>query len=170
MSGRERAKQVCDCGCGREVYHNQLVVVAIDTAIDETLRVSKTTKRFWVTRFCKVPFEEELGMMVLLEQLLRAWTPAPRSRWWLVNAWLNPFYPWPQNLYRWWRRVHAARRVMRLQHAIWERNKGFEYARARAMQSAILFGTPRFLQGFLARRFMGRLKRIEERHDAVPEL
>jgi hypothetical protein len=71
-------------------------------------------------------------MMVLLEQLIRAWTPDPRSRWWLVNAWLNPLYPWPKNLYRWWRRIGACRRVMRLQHAIYERNKGFAYARARA--------------------------------------
>jgi hypothetical protein len=161
MSRRGRLKRTCDCGCGRRVYQNKLVQVTVDQAIDQTLRVSKTTKRFFVTADCAEPFEEELGMMVLLEQLIRAWTPDPRSRWWLVNAWLNPLYPWPKNIYRWWRRVGAARRVMRLQHAIYERNKGFAYARARALQSAIMFGAPRFVQGFLARRLTGRLKKIE---------
>jgi hypothetical protein len=161
VSKREREQRLCDCGCGQKVYLNQLVRVTVDEAIDHTLRVSKTKSRFWVTRKCKEPFEEELGMMILLEQLVSAWTPPPRSRWWLVSFWMNPSRPWV-DLYRWWRRIGASRRVMQLQHVIWERNKGFAYARARAMQSAILFASPRFVQGFLARRFMGRLKRIEE--------
>jgi hypothetical protein len=137
-----------------------MVEVSIDRAIDHTLRVSKTEKRFWVARECKEPFEEELGMLYLLEQLSRAWVPEPRGRWWLINFWLNPIRPW-ELLWRYWRRVGAARRVMRLQHAIYERNKGFAYARARAIQSAVMFACPRFLQGFLARRLTGRLQKIE---------
>jgi hypothetical protein len=161
MSKREREQRRCDCGCGRVVYINQLVRVTVDEALDHTLRATKTKSRFWVTRQCKEPFQEELGLMVLLEQLVSAWTPRPRSRWWLVDFWMNPSRPWT-DLYRWWRRIGASRRVLRIQHCIWERNKGFAYARARAMQSAILFASPRFLQGFLARRFTRRLKRIEE--------
>lgn len=162
MSRRGRVKRKCDCGCNQYFYANQLVQVTVDQAIDHTLRVSKTTQRFFVGRNCKEPFEEELGLMILLEQLIRAWTPEPRSRWYLINFWLNPFYPWPKALYRWWRRVGAARRLMRVQHAIWERNRGFEYARARALQSATMFGAPRFIQGYLARRYKGRLQKIEE--------
>lgn len=136
-------------------------MVGVEAAVDETLRQTKTKRRFWVTRPCKKPFEEELGMMVLLEQLVTAWTPPRRSKWWLVRYWLNPSAPY-SDFYRWWRRVGGARRVMLLQHAIHERNRGFEYARARAIQSSILFASPRWLQSFLAHRFMLRLRRIEE--------
>jgi hypothetical protein len=159
-----RALRACDCGCGRKVYTNQLVEVTIESALDMTLRRTATTRRFWVTRACKEAYEEELGMMVLLQQLAEAWTPRRRTRWWLVRFWFNPATPY-EDFYRWIRRVGAAKRVMMLQHAIHERNRGFEYARARAIQSAILFAVPqwpRFFQSFLARRFTVRLKRIEE--------
>lgn len=160
-------KQRCDCGCYREQYHSQLVVVTIEQAIDPSLRQTSTSQRFWVLRECKEKFEEELGMMVLLNQLVRAWPPPPKTRWWLINAWLNPLYPWPTRLRSWWRRVGAAKKVMQLQHAIYERpnkirfgeKEGFERTRQKAMQSAILFGAPRFLQGFLANRFLIRAKR-----------
>lgn len=162
MSRRERTVRACQCGCGREVYANRLTEVTIDQALDKTLRISRTRKRFWVTRECKEAFEEELGMLHLLEQLARAWAPVPRSQWWLINFWLNPLYPWPRVFWSYCRRIRAGRRVMQLQHAIYERNKGFQYARARAIQSLIMFASPRFLQNFLARRFIGRLKRIED--------
>lgn len=159
---RERMKVVCDCGCGREVYHNQLVEVTVETPVDETLRQAKTKKRFWVTPACQQPYQEELAMMHALMVITMKCAPQPRTRWWLVNAWLNPFYPWPRILYRWWLRVGASVRVMKLQHAIYERTKGFEYARERAMQSAILCACPRFMQGFLAKRYTIKAKRKQE--------
>jgi hypothetical protein len=57
----------------------------MEQAIDPSCRVTKSAKRFRVTRPCKEPFEDELGLMYLLEQLARAWVPEPRSRWWLVS-------------------------------------------------------------------------------------
>lgn len=168
-------KVACDCQCGRMAYHSQLVEVAIEQAIDISLRQAKTTKRFWVLRDCKEAFEEELGLMVLLNQLVRAYPPAAQTRWWLVNAWLNPFYPWPWLLRSWWRRVGAARKIMQIQHGIYVRPKqillgpraGFEWAHRHAMQSAILFGCPRFLQGFLAKRFLIRAKRRKAKEDGA---
>lgn len=174
MSGpiSRKALQACDCGCGRKVYQSQLVQVSIETALDMTLRQTTTSRRFWVTRACKEAYEEELGMMVLLQQLAEAWTPRRRTRWWLVRFWLNPVTPY-EDFYRWIRRVGAAKRVMLLQHAIHERNRGFEYARARAIQSAIMFAVPqwpRWFQGFIARRFMLRLRRIEETRQKALEV
>jgi hypothetical protein len=167
VSKRERMKQVCDCGCKREVYHNQLVEVTVDRSIDETLRQAQTTKRFWVTRACKVPFEEELRLMMLLQILVEAYPPPAQTRWWLINAWLNPLYPWPRVLAVWWKRVGAARKVVRFQHAIHERNRGFEYAHTRAMQSGVLFACPRFMQGFMARKFLAKAKRQQAQEDAT---
>lgn len=155
MSGR--MKQLCDCGCGREVYHNQLKEIKVEEAIDETLRQSQTKARFWVTPQCVAPYTEELKLMTCLQIIVQAHPPSMQTRYWLINAWLNPFYPWPRILRSWWRRVGGALRVMKLQHAIWERTKGFDYARTRAKQSAVLFGAPRFMQGFLARRYTKRL-------------
>jgi hypothetical protein len=152
----------CDCGCGKEVFNNQLVEVKIEQAIDRSLRKTVTSKRFWVTRECKEPFEQELAMKLLLQQLVEAWTPPARTRYYLINFWLNPARP-PLVLRNWIRRMIAARKVMRLQHEIHERLHGFEYAKVRATNSSILFGAPRFMQGFLARRFTHRLQKAMER-------
>jgi hypothetical protein len=157
----DRMKVICDCGCGGMAYHSQMVVVEAEQAIDKSLRRTTTSKRFWVLRDCKEPFEEELAMTILLRQLATAWVPKPQKKLWLINAWLNPLYPWPLHLFNFIRRVNAARKVMRLQHAVWERTRGFEYARTRAMNSALLFGAPRFMQGFLARRLTRRLAKAE---------
>jgi hypothetical protein len=158
---KERMKVVCDCGCGREVYHNQLVQVIVETPVDETLRQAKTRQRFWVTRECEQPYKEELILMHKLMEITVHYAPRPRTRYWLINAWLNPFYPWPRHLRNWWRRVGGAVRVMKLQHAIYERTRGFDYARERALQSAVLCGCPRFMQGFLAKRYMLKAKKKE---------
>lgn len=97
--------------------------------------------------------------MTALQVIVNTYPPAPQLKWWLINAWLNPFYPWPRNLLLWWRRVGAAIKVMRLQHAIHERVHGFEFARIKATRSAILFGAPRFMQGLLARWFKPGMER-----------
>jgi hypothetical protein len=158
----ERMKVACDCGCGRKAYHNQMVIVEAEQAVDREMRKAGMTKRFWVLRECREAFEEELALTVMLQKLVTVWAPPARGRWALVNAWLNPFYPWPRLLYNWIRRVNAARNVMRMQQAVWERTRGFDYAKVHATNSAILFGAPRFMQGFLAKRFSKRLAKAEQ--------
>jgi hypothetical protein len=154
-----RRKQLlkCECGCGREAYYNQMTEVVVEEAIDESLRQAKTKKRFLVTRGCKKPFEEELGMMTCLQLIVNRWSPKPKTLAQRLNV--------PRTFVQWWQRVGGALKIMRLQHAIYERTKGFEYARIRATQSAILFGCPRFLQGVLARRFLAAAKRKEAARD-----
>lgn len=162
-----RAKeQACDCLCGRTAFHSQLKEVAIEQAIDPSLRQTATAQRFWVHPLCEKDFLDELGGMVLINQLVRAWTPPTRTRYWLIRFWFIPSHPW-SDLYRWWRRIGASVKVLRLQHAIYERPykirygeiEGFARVRRKAMQSAILFGCPRFMQGFLYNRLMLRAKR-----------
>jgi hypothetical protein len=156
-----KGKVACECGCGVEVFQNQLTMVKVERAVDETLR--QTTRRtFYVRRECKEAFEEELQCMALLALIVTKYPPPGRTRYWLVNAWLNPFWPWPRLLRAWWRRVGASLQVMRLQHAIFVRTRGFDYARIRARQSAILFGVPRFMQGFLSKRFTRKLIKAEK--------
>lgn len=170
-----RGKEVpCACGCGRLAFHSQLKQVTIEQATDITLRQTKTSKRFWVHRLCEEPFTEELGLMVLLEQLVRAYLPTPRSRWWLANFWLNPSRPY-QLLRSWWRRVGAARKVMQIQHGIYVRPKkillgekaGFEWTKRHATQSAILFGCPRFLQNWLNLQMVRRANKRKAKEDAA---
>jgi hypothetical protein len=167
---RERMKVVCDCGCGQVAYHSQLTQVIIETPVDETLRQAKTRKRFWVLRGCREAYEEELALMRSLMMITIHFAPKPPVRWGLVNAWLNPFYPWPRLLHAWWRRIGGAIKVMRIQHAIYIRpyqlrygpKEGFQRAHDRALQSAILCGCPRFMQGFLAKRYMLKAKKKEK--------
>jgi hypothetical protein len=140
-----------------------MVVVEIEQAIDNDLRKTGTKKMFWVLPKCRKQFEIELALTILVQKTAQAWAPPARGKWWLVNAWLNPYYPWPRLLYNWIRRISVARQIMRMQHAIWERTRGFEYAKIHATNSAILFGAPRFMQGFLARRMMQRLKAAKEK-------
>jgi hypothetical protein len=169
----DRMKVVCDCGCGGKAYHSQMVTIETEQAIDKDLRKTGTTKRFWVLPKCREPFERELALTVMVQTMSKAWAPPPVTRWWLLNAWFNPLYPWPKHLINWIRRLNAARQVMKMQHAIWERTRGFEYAKVHATNSAILFGAPRFMQGFLARRFTKRLRAAKEKSaggkDAVPQ-
>lgn len=154
MSGK---KLVCECNCGRSAYFNKMVEVVVERAIDHTLRQTQTAKRFLVLKQCKEPFEEELAMKFMLQQIAQAWQrKLPLSPW----RWVNPFHPMLLFV-NWIRRINAARRVMRLQHAIFERTLGFSYARKRAVNSAVLFGAPRWMQGFLARRFS---KGLDESH------
>lgn len=145
-------KMVCMCGCGGKAYHSQMVTVEVEQAIDHDIRKTGTTKRFWVLPKCRKPFEEELALTIILQKLVKAWAPKP-LKWWQVTH-------WPLCLANWIRRIAMARRVMRLQYGIWARTKGFEYARMHATNSALLFGAPRFMQGWLARRF-GRKMRKE---------
>ena len=144
-----RVLQQCDCGCGGEAYHSQMVTIEVEQAIDKSLRTAGTTRRFWVLRQCKKPYEEELACSLLLQRLVTVWTPRQKTLLQKLNFLLT--------FYNWLTRIVVARQVLRLQHAIFERNYGFEYARTRATNSAILFAAPRFMQGFLARRFTRRL-------------
>lgn len=167
MSSSKQVK--CDCGCGRMAYHSQLTMVTREHPVDDSLRQTATSRRFWVTRQCKKPFEEELVMMEGLNNLVKLYPPPARTRYWLINAWLNPFYPWPRLFRSWCRRVKQARKVMQLQHAIFERPKGFEYAHDRALKSALLFGCPGFMQNWLMKRFIAQAEK--EKEDATsPEL
>lgn len=171
---RERTRAKCQCGCERLAYQNELVEVTIERATDKTLRQSKRVQRFEVLRACKESFEEELAMMYSLQVILEHWTPPARGDYWLIYFWLNPFYPWPAVLWRYWLRVGAALKIMRLQHAIYERSEkikrgdkaGFQWVHDHAVRSAVLFGCPRFMQSFLARRFLIRAKRKEAKRGA----
>ena len=146
-----RQKVKCQCGCNREAYANQLTEVVVDVATDQTLRQAKTKQRFRVLRQCQKPFEEELGMMTCLQLIVNQWAPKPKTLAQKLNVLAT--------LDQWWLRIGAALKVMRLQHAIYERTRGFDYARQRALQSAILFGCPRFLQGFLSKRLLAAARR-----------
>lgn len=144
----------CECGCGKEAYWNQLTEVVVEEAIDETLRQTQTKKRFFVLRQCKVAFEEELACMTHLQIIVRFWGGVALQRKTALQR-LNLI----RTFILWWKRIGAAVKVMKLQHAIYERTRGFEYARTRATQSAILFAAPRFSQGLLAKMFLRRAQK-----------
>lgn len=150
---RQRQKVACQCGCGEFGYYNQLEEVKIEQASDHARRQTKLTKRFFVLRKCKPLFEDELRLIKALQILNYIWVPKPKTFHQKCNVALT--------LYNWCRRMGMARQVMRMVHAIDERTKGFDAAHDHAMRSSILFGAPRFLQGFLARRFLLRAKRKE---------
>jgi hypothetical protein len=137
---------LCECGCGKEVYFNKLTLLEVEEAKDETRREVKQ-RRFFVTAECKEPFEQELVLEQLVQALVKAWVRAPASRGFLERL----FFPW--TFYVWIRRLFVAKKVMQMQHAIWERRKGFDYARKRAVRSAVLFGAPSVLRGWLFKRF-----------------
>lgn len=167
-------EQACECGCGRMAFHSNLKAVTIEQATDISLRETRTAKRFWVHRECEEAYTQELGLMVLMEQLVRAYLPERRSRWWLVRFWFDPSRPY-QILYHWWRRVGAARKVMQLQHGIFIRPKqillgqeaGFVWVKRHALHSALLFGCPRFAQEFLNRRLIRGANKRKAREDAA---
>src|ERR1700747_3159403 len=117
MSGRK--KMACEWGCGKSAYFNQLTEVVIEEAIDRSIRQTVTSKRFLVLPKCKEAFEHELGMKLILQHLVVAWVPKKKSFAQQLNV--------PLTLFNWLRRLAAARQVMRLQHAIHERNYGFQY-------------------------------------------
>ncbi len=123
--------------------------VVIEEAIDRSMRQTVTSKRFLVLPKCRDDFESELGMKLILQKLVVAWAPKQKT----VAQKLNV----PLTFYNWCRRIVVARRVIQLQHNIHERIYGFEYAHVRAINSGVLFAAPRFMQGFLARRFTARL-------------
>lgn len=141
----------CECGCGKFAYHSQLAQIEVEHADDKNRRKSGRRRIYWVTKACQKPFEEELGLQKVLTDLVLAWRPTPRTKW--------RFWLWPIVFNNWLRRLGVARRVMQLTHEIYERPRGFEYARVHATNSAVMFGAPHFLQGFLARRMAKRLKK-----------
>lgn len=148
-------KVLCDCGCGQEGWHNQMTKVEVEQAVDQSLRTTGTIKTFWVLFGCRKDFERELGMKFVLQGLVNAWAPKRKTLLQRLN--------FPLTFCNWCTRIVVAKKVMQLQHEIHERNYGFEYAKTRATNSAVLFAAPRFLQGFLARRFVGRLKKATEK-------
>lgn len=152
-------KVKCQCGCGREVYPNQLTEVKVEIAKDQTLRET-TNKRWIVTRGCAQAFESELELLEVLKAIVLRWRPRQKTFWQRAN--------FLRTLDLWWMRIGAARNVMRLNHEIYVRTKGFEWARRNAIQSALLFGAPRFLQEFLAGQFIAQFKRRKARDAARP--
>lgn len=139
-----------------------MTLVEVVEAKDETLRETKVRKRWRVTPKCKKPFEGELQMLEMLKLYTIRWRPRAKTRWQKVNV-IGTFFSWCK-------RLGAARQVMRLNHTIYERTRGFGWARRHAIKSAILFGCPRFMQGFLSRRFLlrARRKQAKEAADAPP--
>ncbi len=137
---RSREKVVCQCGCDTPAYWSELTEIRVEQATDESARQTHLVKRFWVLRECKAPFEEELALMRNLTLILHVY--AKKS---------------------FWKRLTRVRQVTRCQHAIYERTHGFKFAHDHAMRSALLFACPRFLQGFLARRFLLKTKRKQLR-------
>lgn len=132
--------------------------VSITQALDaEGKRLEHT--RVHVARSCKDAYETELGLTKMLQVVARRWAPEPKTFWQKANVF--------RTLHQWWLRIGAAVEVMKNSHAINERTKGFEWARRHAIQSAVLFGCPRFMQGFLARRFLVRTKRREAKDAAI---
>lgn len=149
MSDRRKRqpKQVeCQCGCGQFDWHNKMVVVEAEEAVDHDIRKTGTVRKFWVLSQCREDFEHELALTIMLQKLIRVWYDKP-----------------------FWKRIFVAHNVLKMQHKIWERTRGFEYARTHATNSAILFAAPRFIQGFLARRFGKRLARAEEKRKSDQE-
>lgn len=120
------AKLFCDCGCRREEHISKLREIVVDEAIDESLRQVRATKRFLVTADCERPFIEELQAMRLLNGIVRRYMAAP-----------------------WYTRIGKMRRVLRLQHVIYVRNKGIEVAKRKAIRSAIMFAAPQKVAGWL---------------------
>lgn len=138
MSGRK--KVACACGCCGEGYWNNLQCIEIEQALDAKGQQT-TLKRLYVLPECEEAYEAELGMMQLLRITIQRWAPKV-----------------------WWKRLAVARRVLRLQHGIFERNKGFDFARKHAIRSMILFVAPAFLGNFLHRRFA---KQMNEANAAI---
>lgn len=151
----------CECGCGGEGFFNQMVEVKKERAVDETLLKRVTERTFLVLSRCREPFEEELALMELLQQLVVAMAPRGR-RWSLLRYWFVPSAPYV-DLHDYCLRFGRAVQVMRLQHGIYERTRGYEYARRRALRSGILFASPRFLQGFISKRFTKALAAEEKK-------
>lgn len=139
MSGRRKVP--CGCQCGREDYFNRLETLEIEQALDEAGRRTRV-KRFYVLPEHKEAFEAELGLMQLLQITIRRWARKP-----------------------WYLRIAVTRRVMRLQHGIFERNKGFDFARRHAIRSAVLFAAPAPIAAFLHKRFA---KELNDAHGALP--
>lgn len=139
----ERKQYLCECGCGQFAYFNQLDMVRINEAVDESLRTTKVRATFYVRHACKKAFLDELALQTLLKLLLDKHAQGQFAKPWLyrLNVW-NTFRRW-----RW--RIRDSVKVLRLTHAIYERNKGFDYARRRAIRSAVLFAAPRFMAGWL---------------------
>lgn len=135
---RSREQQVCGCGCGQLGYWSHMTEVKVEQATDESGRQTQLVKRFHVLYACRAPFEEELALMRHLALILQCY--ASKS---------------------FWRRLPRIRQVTRCQHAIYARTHGFRWAHDHALRSALLFACPRFMQGFLARRFLIRAKRKE---------
>lgn len=158
----------CGCGCGQFAWSNQMADVEIEQATDSTRRRTRTN-RVRVIRACKKPYEEELGLVKCLQVIVMRWASVPRKTFWQKLNFLR-------TLDDYWMRIGAAIKVLRLNHAIYERPKGFEWARRHAMRSAILMGCPRFMQGFLAKRFRAQWERDNKppevvevaSHDATP--
>lgn len=155
---REARVVQCGCGCGKQFHTSQLTTVEICQALDAEGKRTQLT-RVIVGRACKEPYEIEMGLLKMLQVVSRRWAPKPKTFWQRVNV-FGTFHQWIQ-------RIGAAVEVMKTVHAINERNKGFEWAKRHAVQSAVLFGCPRFMQGFLSRRFLLRAKRRKDKEDAT---
>lgn len=150
---------LCECGCGRSGFLNQMSTVKVMRATDETLLHKVLDKQFLVLHDCKKPFEEELAIEQLM--ILRFVAHAPKGKTLLQNLNLVATFR------AWVGRLKEAGQILRMQHARWERTKGFEYARQRAIHSAWIFAMPRIAVPYFARRWKGYLNDVPKRSDAV---
>lgn len=123
----KRAKQlvVCDCGCGAEVARGHLRIIRIGKQEGHIVRAVKT---YFVSPECEETFKMELE----LTNKLAAFTQA--------NAGTGLFG-----------RILRARDLMKMQHAIHVRRRGFDEAKKIATRSALVFATPHWVGKLLAK-------------------
>jgi hypothetical protein len=165
-------KMKCEGGCEGVFYYNQLRDVEIEEApnipspaeVDKILdqvrqlanerplgwerqarklrekiepQGTRIRRRFRVCAECEEPFTAELAMRKLANDLVIAFIRAPL-----------------------WKKLSQVKRLMRLQHGMNERLKGFKGARRIAVRSAIRFVSPVWAAVFFERRaFHRRVKR-----------
>lgn len=148
-------------------YMSKMTEVLIEEPTDASMRQTKIIRRFRVIKECARPFEEELGMQQFLKVITIRWRPRQKTPLQRLNL--------IRTAWRYARRVNDARRVMRLTHAIHERGRmiamgerdGFKWSKDHSIRTAVLFGAPVFLQGFLNRRFLLRARRRQAKIDAA---
>lgn len=163
-----RRRLRCECGCKQMVYSNHLTEVTIEEHKDDTMRETVVVKRFRVTKECERPFTQELELQQFLKILAIRWRPKPKTLLQRINL--------VRTAWRYARRVKDAHKVMRLTHGIHERSRmlamgkeaGFKWTKDHSIRTAVLFGAPVFMQGFLHRRFLLRAVRRQVKIDAAP--
>ena len=125
MTEKKTGNTACDCGCGQSSWLNSMRTIEVEVALDESLRRTAVGKRFLVLPGCYDAFIDELRAMKLLNDITRRYMNSP-----------------------WWVRLPKFTRILKLQHLVNDRNKGFESTRRRAIRSAIMFSSPQRVAGW----------------------